>query len=102
MQINRQTTLLNGISDAVLTLNKYGRITSQTPARKVFFDTNASLIGRDIDVILQLRDYGNKPRPLREIIAETKSSSSRDDLSIGSGGESTPLKHTDITHTRHV
>lgn len=97
MQINRQTTLLNSISDAVLTLNKYGRITSQNAAAQVFFDTNASLIGRDIDVILQLRDYGNKPRPLREIIAETKSSSSRDDLSIGSGGD---VRHLSIQISR--
>lgn len=97
VQINRQTTLLNSISDAVLTLNKYGRITSQNAGAQVFFDTNASLIGRDIDVILQLRDYGNKPRPLREIIAETKSSSSRDDLSIGSGGE---VRHLSIQISR--
>ena len=91
MQINRLNTLLNSISDAVMTLNKYGRITSQNAAAQVFFDTNESLIGRDIDKLLIMHDYGNKPTSLRDIVSSTKSSVTRDDLSTGNGGNTRHL-----------
>src|ERR1700757_122225 len=56
LQVNRLNTLLNSISDAVMTLNRYGRVTSQNAAAQAFFDTNESLIGRDIDKLLLVND----------------------------------------------
>jgi len=87
LQVNRLNTLLNSISDAVLTLNRYGRITSQNSAAQAFFDTNESLIGRDIDKLIALTDSGNNAIQVRSLIDAIKSSSVRDDLSAGTGGD---------------
>lgn len=56
VQLNRLDTLLNSLSDTVLTLNRYGRITSQNSSALSFFDTNQSLVGKSIDTILDLQD----------------------------------------------
>ena len=91
MQINRLNTLLNSISDAVLTLNRYGRITSQNAAAQAFFDTNKSLIGRDIETLLQPRDQSGRSVGTHELIHSVKSTLLRDDLSIGEGGNTQHL-----------
>jgi len=97
MQINRQTTLLNSISDAVMTLNRYGRITSQNAAAQAFFDTNKSLIGRDIDMLLPLKDMVNTPVSVHSLITDTKTSNLREDLSIGEGGD---VRHLSLQMSR--
>jgi len=91
MQVNRQNTLLNSISDAVMTLNRYGRVTSQNAAAQAFFDTNESLIGRDIDQLLQLTDRASTAVSIRNLIDQIKATTLRDDLSVGSGGETRHL-----------
>src|SRR5690606_6888431 len=78
---NRLNTLLNSISDAVVTLNRYGRITSQNASAQAFFDTNASLIGRNVDELLELKDTENKEVSIREITQKMTSFSLREDLS---------------------
>lgn len=83
MQVNRLNTLLNSISDAVMTLNRYGRITSQNAAAQAFFDTNQSLVGREIDSLLQLKDDEGQPVSMRSLIDSIKSTILRDDLSTG-------------------
>lgn len=97
LQVNRQTTLLNSISDAVLTLNRYGRITSQNAAAQAFFDTNQSLIGRDLESLLQLRDQMDQPVRVHDLINSVKSTMLRDDLSIGEGGNT---QHLNIQMSR--
>lgn len=97
LQVNRQTTLLNSISDAVLTLNRYGRITSQNAAAQAFFDTNQSLIGRDLESLLQLRDQMEQPVRVHDLIHSVKSTMLRDDLSIGEGGNT---QHLNIQMSR--
>lgn len=91
LQINRQTTLLNSISDAVLTLNRYGKVTSQNAAAQAFFDTNESLIGKDIDKLLGLKDISGASVMTHTLIDETKSSLLRDDLLTGDGGDTRHL-----------
>ncbi len=91
MQVNRQTTLLNSISDAVLTLNRYGRITSQNAAAQAFFDTNQSLIGRDLETLLKLRDQSEQQVSVHDLMRDVKSTLLRDDLSIGEGGDTQHL-----------
>ncbi len=81
MQVNRLNTLLNSISDAVVTLNRYGRITSQNASAQAFFDTNASLIGRNVDELLKLKDTDSKEVSIREITQKMTSFSLREDLS---------------------
>lgn len=87
LQVNRLNTLLNSISDAVLTLNRYSRVTSQNAAAQAFFDTNQSLIGRQIDELLRVTDKDNEQVSVRSIISEIKSASLRDDLSTVISGE---------------
>ncbi len=91
LQVNRLKTLLNSISDAVMTLNRYGRVTSQNAAAQAFFDTNESLIGRDIDKILQLTDIADRPVSSHDLMSTTKSTTLRDDLSTGKGGDTRHL-----------
>ncbi|MDB5176430.1 MAG: putative Multi-sensor signal transduction histidine kinase [Candidatus Saccharibacteria bacterium] len=91
LQVNRLNTLLNSISDAVMTLNRYGRITSQNAAAQAFFDTNESLIGRDIDQLLQLTDKVNEAVSIRSLIDLIKTTTLRDDLSTGEGGDTRHL-----------
>jgi len=82
LQVNRLNTLLNSISDAVMTLNRYGRITSQNAAAQAFFDTNQSLIGREIDQLMNLSDEDEKQVSMHNLISNIKSTLLRDDLSI--------------------
>lgn len=91
VQVNRLNTLLNSISDAVMTLNRYGRITSQNAAAQAFFDTNQSLIGRDVDRLLQLKDPEGKQVTMRSMVEEIKSARLRDDLSDDLNGETRHL-----------
>ena len=83
LQVTRLNTLLNSISDAVMTLNRYGRVTSQNAAAQAFFDTNESLIGKDIDKLLIVHDQANAQISIHTLIKEVKSTTFRDDLSYG-------------------
>lgn len=87
LQVNRLNTLLNSISDAVITLNRYGRVISQNAAAQVFFDTNQSLIGREIDQILNVTDGDNQPVSAHSLMAGIQSTRLRDDLSTVIGEE---------------
>jgi two-component system, OmpR family, phosphate regulon sensor histidine kinase PhoR len=91
LQVNRLNTLLNSIGDAVLTLNRYGRITSQNAAAQAFFDTNQSLIGRDLETMLDLTDQADQKVKIHDLISSVKSTILRDDLSIGEGEDTMHL-----------
>ncbi|MFZ2544656.1 MAG: ATP-binding protein [Candidatus Saccharimonadales bacterium] len=80
LQANRHAALLNSISDAVMTLNRYGRVTSQNASAQAFFDTNQSLVGKDIDKLLELQDDTGVQFAARNLIEQTKTTSLRDDL----------------------
>lgn len=82
LQVSRLDTLLNSISDVVLTLNRYGRITSQNASALSFFDTNESLVGKNIDSILTVQDGADKSVNLRELSQGVKATLYRDDLSL--------------------
>ena len=82
IQLNRLNTLLNSLSDVVLTLNRYGRITSQNSAALSFLDTNASLIGRGIDEVMPLLDDTLQPVSLRKLATNLKTVMVRDDIAL--------------------
>ena len=82
MQLNRLNTLLNSISDTVLTLNRYGRITSQNSAALSFFDTNQSLVGKSIDTVLHVTDEKDQPVSVRKLVDEMRGMVVRDDISF--------------------
>lgn len=97
MQLNRLNTLLNSINDAVMTLSRYGSITSQNAAAQAFFDTNQSLIGRDIDELLHLIDSDGKTVTVRSMVDNIKSAYLRDDLSEDINGD---VRHISIQISR--
>lgn len=97
LQANRLNTLINSISDAVLTLNRYGRITSQNAAAQAFFDTNESLIGKDLEAILEVRDQTFKKVSIHNLINAVSSTTLRDDLSTGEGKG---IKHLSVQISR--
>ncbi|MFZ1361207.1 MAG: ATP-binding protein [Candidatus Saccharimonadales bacterium] len=82
MQLNHLHTLLNSISDVVLTLNRYGRVTSENSAALSFFDTNQSLVGKNIDTILPLIDASNKPVSVRKLARNMRSTTRYEDVSV--------------------
>lgn len=91
-QLNRLNTLLNSLSDAVLTLNQYGRITSQNSAALSLLDTNESLIGKGIDMIVPLKDSAMNAVSIRELAKQnTKRTLVRDDVALHSGDETTRI-----------
>lgn len=97
MQVNRLNTLINSISDVVLTLNRYGRITSQNAAAQAFFDTNQSLIGRDLERLMELHDKSGNSVSVHDMIHSVKSTTLRDDVSIGKGGD---MRHLSVQMSR--
>lgn len=84
-QINRVNVLLNSIHDPVLTLDDSGSIVSQNAATSVFFDTNQSLIGRDLDDMLVLHDEAGQAVSIKSLARDVKSSLVREDISVGTG-----------------
>ncbi|MBI3889305.1 PAS domain-containing protein, partial [Candidatus Saccharibacteria bacterium] len=88
VQLNRLNTLLNSISDTVLTLNRYGRITSQNSAALSFFDTNQTLVGKSIDNVLIVSDESNKPVSIREISKEMHGTVIREDITMKDSSDS--------------
>lgn len=82
VQLSRLNALLNSISDTVLTLNRYGRITSQNSAALSFFDTNQSLVGKSIDTVLHLKDDTMKPISVRKLSEDMHGTIIRDDISM--------------------
>ncbi len=88
VQLNRLNTLLNSISDTVLTLNRYGRITSQNSAALSFFDTNQTLVGKSIDNVLIVNDELNKPVSIREVSKEMHGTIIREDITMKDSSDS--------------
>lgn len=82
LQLNRLNTLLNSISDTVLTLNRYGRITSQNSAALSFFDTNQTLVGKSVDSVLLTLDSKMEPTSVRKMAENIKTTLIREDLSL--------------------
>ncbi len=92
VQLSRLNTLLNSISDTVLTLNRYGRVTSENSAALSFFDTNQSLVGKNIDDLLPLKDAALEPVSIRKMAQNSNSSVFRDDLSVWAEGETDVMR----------
>ncbi len=80
VQLNRLNTLLNSISDTVLTINQYGRITSQNSAALSFFDTNQTLVGKSIDTVLKVKDEKSSAVSVRELSRSLHGTVVRDDI----------------------
>lgn len=80
LQRDRILTIVNNISDAILSTDKDGVINVYNASCLNLLDTNESLSGSSIDSVLKLTDGDNKPVKLIEELKKSKSTITRDDL----------------------
>lgn len=81
-QLSKMTTLLNSISDAILTLDTDMKVTSQNAAALGFFDTNESLVGRKISEILTIVDEKLDTIDVKELVGSVTRNTVRDDVIV--------------------
>jgi two-component system, OmpR family, phosphate regulon sensor histidine kinase PhoR len=79
-QLDKVNTLLNSISEAILTLDADMRVTSQNAAALAFFDTNESLVGKKIDEILLIADEKSEKINVQKLVAGVTKNTFRDDV----------------------
>lgn len=80
LQRERTTTLINSISDAILSVDKNGKVRIYNAASLSLLDTNDDLTGDYIDKVINLTDQDSKTVSLFEQLKNTKSMIVRDDL----------------------
>lgn len=88
---DRVVTLVNNLTDAVLSTDADGVIQVYNAASLNLLDTNAELVGTHIDSILPLFGSDHKPFKLSKGLKSAKSVVSRDDLSMTISEESIRL-----------
>lgn len=81
VQKERVLTIVNNITDAVISTDKDGVIELYNAAALNLLDTNRSLVGKNISRVLKLHDVNKNPFKLMTKLRETKSTVVRDDLS---------------------
>lgn len=75
----RLYTLINAVSDAIIYTNQHGKILLYNSATLSLIDTNASLVGKNIDTILPLKTDAGKSIPPTSLV-RTEARVSRNDL----------------------
>ena len=79
--------IINSIREAIVSIDIKGNIELYNSTALDFFDTNASLIGKNINNILKLTTLDGKTFNLKKILVKNKSLFSRNDLSFNLGEE---------------
>lgn len=79
--------IINSIREAIVSVDIKGNIELYNSTALDFFDTNASLIGKNINNILKLTTLDGKTFNLKKVLVKNKSLFSRNDLSFNLGEE---------------
>ena len=79
--------IINSIREVIVSVDIKGNIELYNSAALDFFDTNASLIGKNINNILKLTTLDGKTFNLKKVLVKNKSLFSRNDLSFSLGEE---------------
>lgn len=79
--------IINSIREAIVSVDIKGNIELYNSAALDFFDTNVSLIGKNINNILKLTTLDGKTFNLKKVLVKNKSLFSRNDLSFNLGEE---------------
>lgn len=87
LQRDRILTIVNNLSDAVMSIDKDGIIRVYNAACLGLLDTNKDLNGQHISTVLHLTDGSNKPFRLVTNLRSARSVVSREDLSMAISGE---------------
>jgi PAS domain S-box-containing protein len=80
LQRDRLLALVNGIGDAVISVDQKGIIRIYNAAALNLLDTNDNLIGKSINTILNLYDEANNPVNITEILSDLRTNLARRDL----------------------
>lgn len=94
LQRDRTETLINHLSDAVISTNHNGAITLYNSATLSLLDTNIAIVGKSIDDVLRLSDVNGNTFSLTDALLNSRKATIRDDLLTISTGESTRLEIT--------
>ena len=81
LQRERLSSLINSMTDAVVSTDKAGHITIYNAAFLALLDTNNDLTGKNIDEVLRLRNRNNKPVAIMKEASTARKVFSRTDLS---------------------
>jgi len=80
LQHDRMITVINNLSDAIISTDRHGIIKLYNAASLNLLDTNVDIKEKTIDQILPLTDEQNNPVKISELLKSAKSSQTRDDL----------------------
>jgi len=94
LERDRILTIVNNLSDAVLSTDKDGIIRVYNASSLNLLDTNNSLNGQHINDILELSDTSNAKIDIMNILKESRGTTVRDDLTISITGETLRLEVT--------
>lgn len=92
LQRDRTTTLINNLTDAVISTDLNGTITLYNAAALNLLDTNMDLDDKNIDEVMQLRTEDGKTFSLADELSKTNIAETRDDLFTLISGETTRLE----------
>lgn len=102
LQRDRLTTIINNLTDGVLSTDGDGVIQMYNAASLNLLDTNAGLVGQHIDTVVRLYDAENHGIKLTREFKKARSVTTRDDLRATISGETiriglvySPIRSTD-------
>lgn len=94
LQQDRTLTLVNNLADAVISTDRYGTITLYNAAALSLLDTNANILGKNIDRTLNTKDSDGQKLSCWEMLHQASTVTTRDDVYIKDGDEQTRLEMT--------
>lgn len=94
LQRDRINTLINNLADAVISIDEKGAVQVYNAAALNLLDTNANLIGRHINKIIEVQDKDGQPVNIFEDFKSNRGMTVRDDLLMNVDGETIRLEVT--------
>ncbi|MEO7904369.1 MAG: ATP-binding protein [Candidatus Saccharimonadales bacterium] len=94
LQRDRMLTIVNNLADAVLSTDEAGVVRVYNASSLSLLDTNASLVGRHINDILELTDSEDESVDLYVQLRRSTSATTRDDLCMTIGDDTLRLEVT--------
>lgn len=82
LERERLLTIVNNLTDSMMVVSKTGKIEIFNASTLNLLDTNQSLIGKNINRVLELKDENNKPFNFDKSFKTAKSNLIRNDLTL--------------------
>lgn len=94
LQQDRTMTLVNNLADAVISTDRYGTIILYNAAALSLIDTNANILGQNIDRVIDTLDAEGNKISCWEILHKASTVTTRDDIYIKDGDQNVRLEMT--------